>query len=124
MVNTPDVFRSLLIEICHKIKQEMKALSSDKYDSVLKDTIEAVKQFHWDTILMEYEKMLPTLMTLLQNLVPRPSQHKPLICLVVSQLLKSRHQRMGLVQRAVSIMLYGNGSNKQVIILSDRYFFY
>ena len=37
-----------------------------------------------------------------------------LVLIVASQLLKSRHQWLGLVQQAVSIMLYGNSSSKQV----------
>ena len=106
--------QSVLLEISRKIKKEMKDLSSDDRDSVLRDAVEAVKRFNWTTVMMEYEKMMPTLMTLLKQLVPKPIEHKPLLCQVASQILKSRHQRMGLVHRAVSIMLYGNGTNKQV----------
>ena len=106
--------QSVLLEISRKIKKEMKDLSSDDRDSVLCDAVEAVKRFNWTTVMMEYEKMMPTLLTLLKQLVPNPIEHKPLLCQVASQILKSRHQRMGLVQRAVSIMLYGNGTNKQV----------
>ena len=106
--------QSVLLEISRKIKKEMKDLSSDDRDSVLRDAVEAVKHFNWTTVMMEYEKMMPTLMTLLKQLVPKPIEHKPLLCQVASQILKSRHQRMGLVQGAVSIMLYGNGTNKQV----------
>ena len=114
MASTPDMLQSVLNEICRKIRYEMKELSSEASDSVLRDNVEAVKQFHWDTIRMELEKMLPTLMTFLRNLLPKSSQRIPLICVIASQLLKARHQRMGLVQRAISIMLYGNGSHKQV----------
>ena len=38
------------------------------------------------------------------------------MCLIASQLLKSRHQRMSLVQQAMSVMLYGNASSKEVMI--------
>ena len=106
--------QSVLLEISRKIKKEMKDLRSDDRDSVLHDAVEAVKRFNWTTVMMEYEKMMPTLMTLLKQVVPKPIEHKPLLCQVASQILKSRHRRMGLVQRAVSIMLYGNGTNKQV----------
>lgn len=114
MVNTPPSSTSTIVEMARKIRAEMKRLSSDVHDSILRDTVTAVKQFHWDTVMLEYEKMLPTLVMLLRNLIPKPMNKKPLICFVASLLLKSRHQRMGLVQRAVSIMLYGNGSSKQV----------
>ena len=58
--------------------------------------------------MLEYENMVPVLVSLLKELIPNSAQWKPLI-------VKSRHQRLGLVQRAVSMMLYGNGSSKQVI---------
>ena len=118
MINTPTMVNSVLLEVCHKIKEDMKTLSSEKHDSILRDNVEAIKMFHWDTVWLECEKMLPTLMTVLKNLIPQPTKHIPLICAVASQLLKARHQRLGLVQRATSVMLYGNGSSKQVYIMS------
>ena len=117
VVNSPSTSKSIMTEICRKIKVEMKDLSSDKHDSILRDTVEAVKHFHWETVMLELERKVPTLLTLLKHIVPQPAEQRPLICLVVSQLLKSRHRRMGLVQRAVSIMLYGNSSSKQVRII-------
>ena len=91
-------------------------MSSDESDSILRDayTVEALKHFDWERVMLELEKKLPTLLTLLKQIVPRPTEQRPLLCLVASQLLKSRHQRLGLVQQVVSIMLYGNGSSKQV----------
>ena len=94
----------------------MKAMCSDKHDSILRDTREAVQRFHWDTVWLELQKNVPTLMSLLINLVRRPAESKPLLCLLASQIVKARHQRMGLVQRAVSVMLYGNGTAKQVFM--------
>ena len=114
IAKSPKMLASMLKEVCGAIKVEMKQLSSDKHDSVLRDNIEAVKHFHWDTVMLEMEKMIPTLISILKHLVPSPSQNKPLVASIASQLLKARHQRMGLVQRAVSVMLYGNGSSKQV----------
>ena len=48
--------QSVLLEISRKIKKEMKDLSSDDRDSVLRDAVEAVKRFNWTTVMMEYEK--------------------------------------------------------------------
>ena len=88
----------------------MHKLSSDAHDSILRDT---VKQFSWDTVMLEYAKMFLTLIMLLESLIPNPTARKPFVCFVASLLLKCRHQRMGLVQLAISIMLYGIGSSKQ-----------
>lgn len=67
--------------------------------------------------MLELQECLPTLIQLLQSIIPSPAEHTPLLCLIASQLLKARHGRLGLVQRAVSIMLYGHGTHKQVIII-------
>ena len=115
IISSPDTCKPLILELSRKMKEEMKVLASNKHDSILRDTNAAVKHFHWETVMLEYEKMVPVLVSLLKELIPNAAQWKPLICLIVSQLVKSRHQRLGLVQSAVSMMLYGNGSSKQVI---------
>ena len=67
--------------------------------------MEAVKRFHWDTVFLELMKKMPTFMHLLHELVPKPTQRKPLLCFLASQVLKARHKHLGLVQRATSIMI-------------------
>ena len=100
-----------------KMRSEMKDINSDAHNSILRDTIEAVKQFSWETVMLELQHKLPTLTLLLARLIPQPVKRIPLLCFVASILLKSHYQRLGLVQRAISVMLYGNGSSKQVIKL-------
>ena len=100
------MFRYVLIEIYHKIKAEIKDLSSERPYFILRDTVEAVKRFHWDTVLMEFEKMLPTFLILLKNLIHIQPEYKPLMCLIASQRLKPQDQKMDLVQQEISIMLY------------------
>ena len=104
----------VLLELSRKIKEEMRIYSSDDFDSILRDMYAALNQFSWDTVSLEMRKGLPTLTNFLSLILPRPKLHSPLMCMIASQLLKSRHQRMNLVQRAVSTLLYGNGTNKQV----------
>ncbi len=114
VLGSSEMTKSVVAQLCRKIIVEMKELSSDKSNSVLRDNVEAVKDFHWETVMSEFEKKLPTLVNVLKGILPRPAQQRPLLGLLISQLLKSRHQRMGLVQRAISLMLYGNGAGKQV----------
>ena len=57
----------------------MKDISSDAYDSCLRDTLEAVKHFSWETVWLELLKKMPTLMSLLTNLVPRATERKPML---------------------------------------------
>lgn len=104
----------MVSEVAKKIKAEMKGISSQRHDSILLDTIESVKNFSWERVLLELQSMMPTLIHLLMKLVTNPTKKKPLLCMLASQLLKQRHPQLGLVQRAMSVLLYGNGTNKQV----------
>ena len=76
--------------------------------------MEALKRFSWETVWLELSKSMPTLISLLSQIVPQGRHHKALLSFLTSQLLKSRHQRLCLVQRAVSVMMFGNGAAKQV----------
>ena len=111
----------VLVELARKMKREMKSFSSDKFDSILRDKYDALHQFSWESIFLEMSKGLPTLVTLLVQIIPKPSSNKQLVCMVASQLLKARHRNMCLIQRAISIMLYGNGTKKQVSHDSQYY---
>lgn len=115
VVNSPSTSKSAISNMALKIRREMKVLGSASHDSVLCDTVEAVKFFSWERVSLELFRNLPTLMALLSNIVRKPSDRQPLLCMLASQLLKSRHPKLGLVQRAVSIMMYGNGTAKQVL---------
>ena len=103
-------------QVASKIRCEMADISSKVHDSILKDNIEALKHFSWDTVFLELQSKMPTLMMLLKKLVRNPTERKPLLCVIASQLLKQRQPKLGLVQRAVSILMYGNGTSKQVRI--------
>ncbi|XP_064385649.1 uncharacterized protein LOC135334421 isoform X3 [Halichondria panicea] len=113
-VNSPRAKRALLSQLALTIKNEMKKIGTNKHDSILRDNNEAVKRFSWETVRLELYKMVPTLMSLLSLLIPNPENRIPLICTIASQLLKCRHQHLSLVQRVVSVMLYGHGTHKQV----------
>ena len=58
--------------------------------------------------MLELQKNVPTILRFLQELIARPPDQEPFLCLIASQILKARHQILCLV-RAVSAMLYGNG---------------
>jgi len=114
LVQSPRQLQSIIPKLAIKIRGEMKRASSRDHDSILRDSVEAIKHFHWETVRLELVQQLPTLMSLLAHLVGRPSERSPLLCLLASIILKCRHQPMALVQRAISVMLYGHGTAKQV----------
>ena len=85
-------------------------------DCMIQDCNEAVKRFNWDTVMYVLVQKLPTMMSLLTQLtqlIQSPAEQKPMLCFMVSLLLKSGHQYMGLVEHAC-VMMYGNGTSKQV----------
>ena len=96
------------------IKKEIKEICSNAHNSILLDDHEAVKKFSWKTIWTELNQKLPTLMKLLTGIVDKSSEKQPVLCLIASMILKARYSRMALVQRAISLLLYGNGASKQV----------
>ena len=96
------------------IDAEFRAVCRHTHDTLLKDGLEAVKQFSWETVWYELHAVVPTLMSLLKKLVRRPQEHKQFISFVASMLLKKRSNNLGLVQRAITVALYGNGAHKAV----------
>ena len=77
----------VLVELARKMKREMKSFSSDKFDSILRNKYDALHQFSWESIFLEMPKGLPTLVTLLVQVIPKPSSNKQVVCMVASQLL-------------------------------------
>ncbi len=75
IVNSPRLSQPVIVHFSLKIKKEMKAISSDAHDSILRDNIEAVKHFSWQTVWLELTQKIPTLMSLLSHLIPKPDEH-------------------------------------------------
>ena len=114
-MTSPIQSRQIIRQVGSKIKAEMKNLSSFAHDSILNDSREAVKWFSWETIRLEFESKMPTLMALLSEITTISlGFHAPLLSFVASLLLKCKHRQLSLVQQAISVMLYGYGTAKQV----------
>ena len=62
---------TIISQIGVKIKSEMKALSSMEHNSILRNSDDAMKNFNWDIVLNELLSNLPTLMSLLMQLIPK-----------------------------------------------------
>lgn len=106
-----------IASIAKVMRDEMQRLCSVGHDSILRDNIEAVKCFSWETVWLELKHKLPTLISLLKQLLKQPDDHTPLICFLASAILKQRSPKTCLVQRAISVLLYGNGTSKEVKIM-------
>jgi hypothetical protein len=98
------------------IRNEMRDICSAQSDSVIQDMYDVVKFFRWDRLLFELTRTMPVLMKMLGSLVVDSNDKKriPLVCCIASMVLKKRFSKMALFQRAMSVLLYGNGCTKQV----------
>ena len=105
-----------MVEVAKRVRKEMKEICAKTHNSILRDSHEAVKCFSWQTIWLEYVQKMPTLLNLLSNLVSDVEKSKSLLCLIISMILKDRVKQMCLVQRGISVLMYGNGTTKQVCL--------
>ena len=66
VVASPITSDQVLREIARTINEEMKSLASMEHDTILRDNIEAIEQFRWDTVFMELNEKVPMLIRLLR----------------------------------------------------------
>ena len=104
----------VVVSVARRVKAELQSLCSTENQTIFRCTAEQVKHFSWEAVWHELEKHLPTLMKLLKLLVKRPLDQKPLMCFIASAIIKQRSYKMCFVQKAISVLLYGNGTNKSV----------
>ena len=95
------------------VKEEVKAICSDKANSMLKS--DKVTDFSWDQIWSEFLEHMPRLAMFLTEIVPNSSNgNRCVICLIISMILKVQYPKMCLVQKVISMYLFGNSVHKKV----------
>ena len=98
------------------VKEEAKVICSDKTNSVLKS--DNVTDFSWDQVWSELLVYMPRLATFLKELLPNSSSgNRRVICMIMSMILKVRYPKMCLVQKVISMYLFGNSVHKKVFCL-------
>ena len=85
MLNTPTMTKPIITKLAAKIRGEMKELSSDSHSSILRDSVEAVKKFHWETVRLELIQKMPSLMSLLSQVIGRSKERSSLLCLIAAR---------------------------------------
>ena len=108
-LHSPKIIKSLGIIIKNEFK---KVCSEQQQKLIFMGNSENIKLFSWDKLWSEIHQHVPTLVSLLTTISPSSSQ--PLVCTIISMLLKKRHQRMDYLQKVLSALLYANGAHKQV----------
>ena len=114
IVNSRATSQHVITSLTQQMRKEINEICSTDHHSILRDSYEAMKKFSWESIWLEYQAKVPTLLALLTGLLPKAE--KRFIAFVVSLLLKRRCKHMSLVQRVISLVLYGNAAKKQVSV--------
>ena len=91
---------------------EIKEMCRSESNSLFRDTSSLLHNFTWEAVWAELHAKSPTLLRFYRHMFR--GAPKPLICFAISLILKWRSPGMGLVQRVISCLMYGNGSSKQV----------
>ena len=94
------------------VRKEMEYLNS--HPSLLKDSPKVLQKFNWHSLNLELKQTIPTLWSILESLLPKPNQK--FICFIISMILKMQCKHLCHVQKAVSILLHGNGIREQVLL--------
>ena len=81
---------------------------------MLRGQDEQLKSFSWESLLVEFEQKVPTLILMLWYFLPKADGK--LLSFIVAIILKRRckHMYMSLVHRVISVVLYGNATQKEV----------
>ena len=121
----PTTRKHLLKRIGMLVRNELMSMCSERTSSILSSqSVTDLWEFTWEKLLHELNMNAPVLLTILQECTntrrPRPNQNAVIgMCTVI--LLKHRFQKMSLVQKILSLILYAGHSGKQVITIVNYY---
>jgi len=99
-----------------QINKEIDVVCSTKSDTIFSKDCDEI-DFSWDRIWRDIEAYLPSLLSLLVSIKGENSEtvNKPLVCMIISMLLKHRFHELTFLQEVISVLLYGNSARKQVM---------
>lgn len=104
-------------QISKLIAKEIQKMCSDTLSSILREHSEtALRFFSWETIILEIEKHAPLLFTILKGCLSTTPKPMPILCVIVSILLKCRNPKLCMVQSMISIILFAGHASKQVSV--------
>lgn len=121
-MNIEEAKPHMIAQVAKFIRAEMKNICSFAHNSILRGQHDQIKSFNWDSILAELEQNMPTFILLLRHLMPKADGK--FLSFIVAMILKRRCKHMSLVQRVISVMLYGNAAQKEVGVfdIKNNYF--
>ena len=85
----------ILKNITQRIRSEIKKICSLRHNSILRGSHEQLKQFNWQSVWQELRKNVPSLVNLMQLVMPKSD--KKFICFLICTILKKSCKHMSLV---------------------------
>ena len=114
----PTTRAHLLKHIGMVIRNELKTMCSDRTDSLLRaENAAQLKTFTWEKLLAELSKSAPIFLSLLHAATHTrrtKENQNAVIGICAAVILKYRFQKMNLVQKLISVILYAGHSGKRV----------
>ena len=93
------------------IRSEIKKMCSQEVNSILQGPVKDIASFKWESVLVELNANAPTLLSVLSE---TSSTTIGVCCCII---LKSRFNKMSLVQKMVAVILQAGHSSKKVLYL-------
>ena len=90
----------------------MKKICSLNHNSILRGKNSSIENFTWQTIWLELNQNVPSLVAFFKGLLPKTNMK--FISFLICAILKERCKHMSLLQRVLTALLYSNATNKQV----------
>ena len=99
------------------LHSEVKAMCSDKVNSVLRSNNGSLKNFKWDKVMSEMKEHAPTLLNILLSCTRTKYSRKnrtAVVCFVAAILFQLRYYKMNLIQKIIGLILYAGHCGKKV----------
>lgn len=124
-VNDARIRPHLIHYLSKQITKEMKHFCSDRVKSVLcSKNLNSVQSFDIKSIIQEMEKHSPSILSILRGCLagrraskaqkPRKFEVDHVVAVCCAILLRGRSQRMNLLQRIISLVLFSGHASKRV----------
>ena len=102
----------VLSALVNRMRAEMKFICSVNFNSVLRSDNKALRNFSWEQLWGEFMHQTPSIVLFFEKLLPKSD--RKFLAFLISVILKCRCKHMSLFQRVMSVLLYANGTSKQV----------
>ena len=104
--------QNVLKNIRRLMKEEIKAMCSGNFDSMLRYSTVSLQNFTWESVWLEMRSKAPICLSILDGCLPQTP--KSVTCLCFAMLAKSRNPKMSVIQSVIALILRAGHAGSQV----------